>query len=92
MAVYKQKPVEVKAVRYNGLNWEEIENFLGTELEHFEYWEGWSEMIGLECDNIEGIDTIYVGDCIVKDPKGRYHKYTTEAFELCYEKIMDSKG
>lgn len=88
---FKKKPVIIEAIRYNQLNRQEIEEFIGKKLnEELEsetaYIAGVAPPIfSLTIPTLEGDMKAMKGDWIIKGVKGEFYPCKPDIFEMTYE-------
>ena len=76
---YKKKPVTVAAVKWNGINLQEIREFTNNEA-----------MIKndvLIIPTLEGTMTVEIGSYIIRGIKGEYYPCRGDIFEDTYEEV-----
>lgn len=91
---YKKKPVVIEAIRWNGSNMNEIENFMGEFFLGYEVlsdaaWEV-SKGIPFTEIRIKTIDSVAKavnGDYIIKGTQGEFYPCKPDIFELTYERV-----
>lgn len=82
MAKYRKKPVVIEAIKYDGDNKVEIQEFVDKYLDM-------TEEMQLEIDTLEGVMLANVGDYIIRGVNGEYYPCKPDIFEKTYEKIED---
>lgn len=91
---YKTKPVEIEAIRWTGLNLEEIKQFVGESLE-YDIWDtAWEVGKGrphmcMKIHTLEGDMYASVGDYIIKGLRGEFYPCKPDVFEKKYEVIAE---
>lgn len=95
MKRYREKPVDVEAVQFNGEN--------GMAIEH---WAGISNVFSspvldptkdnptghyLQIKTLEGIMTAIIGDWIIKDVNGKFYPCKPDIFEATYGEVPDEE-
>ena len=76
MKIYRKKPVEVQAVRWNGENVGEVLKFCGNARLKDD---------SIFIDTLEGTMEAKVGDYIIKGVKGEFYSCKPDIFEATYE-------
>ena len=89
---YITKPVEIEAVRWTGLNHEEIKAFVGESLIYDIHGTAWEIEEGrphvyMKIRTLEGDMTVSVGDYIIKGLIGEFYPCKPGVFEEKYELI-----
>lgn len=74
---YKKKPVIIQALEWSGSNYEEIDNFLGSNYE----FSGTTLII----HTLEGDMSAKKGDYIIKGVRGEFYPCEKSIFEETYE-------
>lgn len=92
MAKFRKKPVVIEAVRYNGINAAEIDEFAGRKLERdiidTAYQAGTAPPImRLVIPTLEGNMTASPGDWIIRGVQGEYYPCKPDIFALTYEPV-----
>ena len=82
MAIYRKKPVEVEAVRWDGTNETEIVLFMGSMFRKNPI-----NCYELQIQTLEGLMTARVGDYIIKGIKGEFYPCKPDIFEATYELV-----
>lgn len=79
-ARYRKKPVEIKAIQWDGQNYGELKAFVGESLD-----EAWS--VGGYCfiNTLEGRMNAAPGDWIIRGVKGEFYPCKPDIFEASYE-------
>lgn len=75
---YRKKPVVIEAVQFTGINFDEIEDFVGGD-----YGKG-SDGVGVVA-TLEGPLTISRNDYIIKGVKGEFCSCKPDIFDATYE-------
>lgn len=87
---YRKKPVVIEAIQWNGLNLEEIKDFVGKDLEYnildtaWEVGKGVPHVI-MKIHTLEGDHECTVGDFIIKGVNGEFYPCKSDIFEKTYE-------
>lgn len=89
---YKTKPVEIEAIRWTGLNLEEIKTFVGDSLIYDIIDTAWEVRKGrphvlMKIKTLEGNMHVSEGDYIIKGLKGEFYPCKPDIFEKKYEFI-----
>lgn len=85
MAQYRKKPVVIEAIRWDGLNFAEVINFLGNDLASTA-----DEMIGdgeMYIATLEGRMHASHGDYIIRGVNGEHYACKPDIFEKTYEAV-----
>lgn len=89
---YRKKPVVIEAIKWDGHNDSEIENFVGDMFggygDNLVAYRPSSEQYKsklIYIKTLEGIMTASVGDYIIKGVKGEYYPCKPDIFESTYE-------
>lgn len=90
MAKYRTKPCEIEAIQWNGLNLEEIKEFVGESLIYDICDAAWQVGKGRPCvdmqiKTLEGDMRASVGDYIIKGLRGEFYPCKPDVFEKKYE-------
>ena len=89
---YRKKPVVIEAIKWDGYNDSEIENFVGDMFVGYgdnlvvyrpSYEQYKSKLIYIK--TLECVMTASVGDYIIKGVKGEYYPCKPDIFESTYE-------
>lgn len=91
---FRKKPVVIEAVRWTGLNIEEVMPFFG-DISKLPNPEGWvTPGIGhtpgmgtLDIPTLEGMMIASAGDWIIKGIKGEFYPCKPDIFEATYEQV-----
>lgn len=89
---YRKKPVVVEAVRWTGINLDEIKNFVGKQLEYNIIDTAWEVGKGkphvlMKIKTLEGNMDASEGDYIIKGVNGEFYPCKPDIFEKTYEKV-----
>lgn len=89
---YRTKPVEIEAIRWTGLNLEEIKTFVGDSLIYDIIDTAWEVGKGrpfvlIKIKTLEGDMHVSEGDYIIKGLKGEFYPCKPDIFEKKYELI-----
>lgn len=86
---YRNKPVMVEAIQFNGWNWKECMQFISDEKLVFD--DALSEKKGIKVETPKGNMIIYKNDYIIKFFDDTIGYYGPNAFEKIYEEIPFDK-
>lgn len=93
MAKFRKKPVVIDAIVCNGLNFDEISQFVGdnhgSKLAHENTEEASIKTGQYSIRTLEGTMTASSGDYIIKGIKGEFYPCKPDIFESTYEKVED---
>lgn len=84
---YRKKPVEIEAVQWNGLNSNEIAEFMKMPIRTKTLPEEGNPNGKITIETLEGNMTASVNDFIIKGVQGEFYPCKPDIFELTYEKI-----
>ena len=89
---YRTKPVEIEAIRWTGLNFEEIKTFVGDSLIYGIIDTAWEVGKGrpfvlMKIKTLEGDMHVSEGDYIIKGLRGEFYPCKPDVFEKKYELI-----
>lgn len=82
MAKYRKKPVVIEAIKYDGDNKVEIQEFVDKYLDM-------TEEMQLKIDTLEGVMLANVGDYIIRGVNGEYYPCKPDIFEKTYEMVRE---
>ena len=87
---YRKKPVVVEAVQWNGLNLEEIKEFVGDSLIYNISDAAWkvgkdAPTVHIKIKTLEGIMIAKAGDYIIRGVNGEIYPCKADIFEKTYE-------
>lgn len=90
---YVKKPVEIEAVQWNGLNLNEIIEFVGDKLQCEIYDEAWRlgqapPTLDMKIHTLEGDMEVSEGDYIIKGVKGEFYPCKPDIFEETYSPVF----
>lgn len=77
---YRKKPVVIDAIRFNGENFNECKNWIGTD--NFDNTLNYPNILTLE-----GTMEVSPGDYIIKGVKGEFYPCKPDIFEMTYDKV-----
>ena len=84
---FRKKPVEIEAIQFTRLNWEEVKEFTNNTAFSLVI----EKRIGGECSclipTLEGQHIANEGDWIIKGVKGEFYPCKPDVFGLTYERI-----
>lgn len=83
---YRKKPIEIDAIQYTGNNVSEIENFVGTNLLHYNTQEENDYQLGIP--TLEGIMKASIGDYIIRGAKGEFYPCKPDIFKITYDEVQ----
>lgn len=83
---YRKKPIEIDAIQYIGNNVSEIENFVGTNLLHYNTQEENDYQLGIP--TLEGIMKASIGDYIIRGAKGEFYPCKPDIFKITYDEVQ----
>lgn len=89
---YKTKPVEIEAIQWTGLNFDEVKEFAGASLMYAILDSAWKAGEGrphvlMRIRTLEGGMNVSEGDYIVKGLKGEFYPCEPDVFEKKCELI-----
>ena len=90
---FRKKPVVIEAVQYNGLNYAEIEKFVGKKIEvNLESETAYEACVAppifsLNIHTLEGVMKAQEGDWIIKGVNGEFYPCKPDIFEKTYESV-----
>ena len=79
---YRKKPVVLEAVKFGGINFQEIIDFVG--LEHIIFGNG-----QIYIHTLEGDMEVSAGDYVIKGVHGEFYPCKPDIFEETYEEIEE---
>ena len=87
---YRKKPVVVEAVQWNGLNLEEIKEFVGDSLIYNISDAAWkvgkdAPTVHIKIKTLEGTMIAKAGDYIIRGVNGEIYPCAADIFEKTYE-------
>lgn len=80
MRKYRKKPVIIEAIKYDGENKVEVQEFVGKYLDS-------TGKKQLKIDTLEGTMLANIGDYIIRGVNGEFYPCKPDIFEKTYEKI-----
>lgn len=89
---YKKKPIVVEAVQWNGLNLEEIKDFVGDSLIYNINDAAWkvgkdAPTVHIKIKTLEGTMIAKTGDYIIRGVNGEIYPCKAEVFWRSYEEV-----
>lgn len=89
---YKKKPIVVEAVQWNGLNLEEIKDFVGDSLIYNINDAAWkvgkdAPTVHIKIKTLEGTMIAKAGDYIIRGVNGEIYPCKAEVFWRSYEEV-----
>ncbi len=92
MAKYRKKPIVIEAVQWNGLNLEEIKQYVGKDLIYSIIDTAWqvgkgTPQILMKIHTLEGDMEVSKMDYIIKGVNGEFYPCKPDIFEKTYEKV-----
>ena len=89
---YRKKPVVVEAVQWNGLNLEEIKEFVGDSLIYNISDAAWkvgkdAPTVHIKIKTLEGTMIAKAGDYIIRGVNGEIYPCKSDIFEKTYEVV-----
>lgn len=76
----------IDAIQYTGNNVSEIENFVGTNLLHYNTQEENDYQLGIP--TLEGIMKASIGDYIIRGAKGEFYPCKPDIFKITYDEVQ----
>ena len=91
---YKKKPVVIEAVQWNGLNLEEIKEFVGESLIYEISDAAWkvgkgAPAVYMEIKTLEGTHICTESDYIIKGVQGEFYPCKPDIFMQTYELVEE---
>ena len=91
---YKKKPIIIDAIQFNGLNLEEIKEFVGDKLVYDIIDTAWQVGKGrphilMKIKTLEGDMNVSEMDYIIKGVEGEFYPCKSNIFEKTYEFLDD---
>ena len=89
---YRKKPVVIEAVQWNGVNINEIKNFVGHALDCIvnsiiDLSGKWKTEYDIKIKTLEGIHHASKGDYIIKGVNGEFYPCKPDIFEKTYDEV-----
>ena len=87
---YKKKPVIIEAIQFDGLNLEEIKDFVGNKLKYDIIDSAWQVGKGephilMEIETLEGNMKVSKMDYVIRGISGEFYPCKPDIFEKTYE-------
>ena len=79
---YRKKPVVVEAVIFNGENYQELKDFIGTLRVHPIH-------ENPVINTLEGDHLVSRGDYVIKGVKGEFYPCKPDIFKMTYEEVVN---
>ena len=89
MAKYRKKPVVIEAIQFDGINHNEIREFMGLELSIQTMSGELSVKSTFDIKTLEGVMQAQKGDYIIKGVQGEFYPCKPDIFIETYEKVSD---
>lgn len=91
---YKKKPVIIDAIQFDGLNLEEIKDFVQDRLKYDIIDSAWQVGKGvphilMEIETLEGNMNVSKYDYIIRGVQGEFYPCKPDIFEMTYEKVEE---
>jgi hypothetical protein len=89
--MYRKKPIQVRAIQWNGSNTEDIVRFSGGKANRHTAYEGNTpiETNYLDIHTLEGVMVASIGDFIIEGVQGEFYPCKPDIFEKTYEEVWD---
>jgi len=93
---YRKKPVVIEAVKWDGLNLQDIIDFVGKDLKYTITDTAWQAGKGkphadMLIHTLEGDHICTEGDFIIKGVQGEFYPCKPDIFEKTYEAVEETK-
>ena len=93
---YRKKPVVIEAVQWNGLNLEEVKEFVGNSLIYEISDAAWkvgkgAPAVYMEIETLEGNHKCSIGDYIIKGVQGEFYPCKPDIFMQTYERVEEQE-
>lgn len=90
MAKYRKIPIIVEAIRWNGINLDEIKEFVGKSLIYEIIDDAWragksSSHVIMKIKTLEGYMNVSINDFIIKGVNGEFYPCKPDIFEKTYK-------
>ena len=91
---YRKKPVVIEAIKWDGLNLQEVKDFVGDSLDCEIYDSAWevgvaAPVADMKIKTLEGNMQVNIDDYIIKGVQGEFYPCKPDIFEQTYEKVED---
>lgn len=83
MPLYRKRPVEIRAIQWDGNNWMEVVNEFGPSPDYVYDPDSHSVMI----NTLEGQMRCRQGDWLIRGVRGEYYPCKPDIFESTYEEV-----
>ena len=84
---FRKKPVEIEAIQFTRLNWEEIQQFTNNTAHTLVIERRINGKCTCVIPTLEGEHIANENDYIIRGVKGEFYPCKPDVFELTYEKI-----
>ena len=84
---FRKKPVEIEAIQFTRLNWEEIQQFTNNTAHTLTIERRINGKCTCVIPTLEGEHIANENDYIIRGVKGEFYPCKPDVFELTYEKI-----
>ena len=84
---FRKKPVEIEAIQFTRLNWEEIQQFTNNTAHTLMIERRINGKCTCVIPTLEGEHIANENDYIIRGVKGEFYPCKPDVFELTYEKI-----
>jgi hypothetical protein len=84
---FRKKPVEIEAIQFTRLNWEEIKEFTNNTAFSLVIERRINDEYSCLIPTLEGNMLANEGDWIIKGVKGEFYPCKPDIFDLTYERI-----
>ena len=84
---FRKKPVEIEAIQFTRLNWEEIQQFTNNTAHTLTIERRINGKCTCVIPTLEGEHIASENDYIIRGVKGEFYPCKPDVFELTYEKI-----
>ena len=84
---FRKRPVIVEAIQFTGDNMDEFKEFVGAENIqcYLESGDGMFRIVSIKTDS--GINSVGVGDWVIKGTEGEVYPCKPDVFDKIYEKV-----
>ena len=83
MAKYRKKPVVIEAIKWDGNNYLQMDDFIGSNNNLY------TKNKKLNIITLEGTMTANIGDYIIKGVEGEFYPCKPDIFHKTYEKVEE---
>jgi len=84
MAKYRKKPVVIEAIKWDGNNYLQMDDFIGSNNNLY------TKNKKLNIITLEGTMTANIGDYIIKGVEGEFYPCKPDIFHKTYEKVEEA--